>query len=384
MRSYAWIIAVSVLAATTAAAQDGLLFKKKRTPPCAPCPPAAEQPSPLNPNVPLMPPSEQRPPAESPFQEALASAQEAGTQPAASRNPGFFGDVLGPCTQTTVSILIPGVEPFRRNFTICSPDASLLGVKVSETDSPRPVDRIYYQYNMYGAITLSPDPTVPLLDVHRHLIGFEKTLLGGDASIGMRLPIFSFAGSEDLSSGFAGDLTIIAKYALINDLPAGNVLSGGLLLTAPTGGSPHYAEGFNGVHVPSPRNFPVLLQPWGGYVYNILPRIYLHGFHGIVVSTDINEPNFLTNDVGLGFWVYRDPQASFIRAFVPTFEVHVNTPLDHRETPTALGQVQMLDTVNLTTGFYILMPRAMLGGAVGIPLNGPNQIEAIASVTVRF
>jgi hypothetical protein len=45
----------------------------------------------------------------------------------------------------------------------------------------------------------------------------------------------------------------------------------------------------------------------------------------------------------------------------------------------------MLDSVNLTSGFYVVLPRSTFGGAVGVPLAfGPHRIEAVASVTLRF
>jgi hypothetical protein len=45
----------------------------------------------------------------------------------------------------------------------------------------------------------------------------------------------------------------------------------------------------------------------------------------------------------------------------------------------------MLDTVNLTAGFYLMLPRSTVGGAVGVPLAfGPHKIEALASWSWRF
>src|SRR5262249_47445869 len=150
------------------------------------------------------------------------------------------------------------------------------GLKVSESDSPRPVDRVYYYYNLFGAIDVAPDdPSIPKLNVNRHVVGVEKTFLGGDASIGLRMPFFSFAGSDTYSTGFAGDLSVIAKYALFNNRETGNVLTAGVVVTTPTGGSPHFLLGND--RPPSPRNFPVVIQPLVGWIYSILPRVYVHG-----------------------------------------------------------------------------------------------------------
>jgi hypothetical protein len=71
-----------------------------------------------------------------------------------------------------------------------------------------------------------------------------------------------------------------------------------------------------------------------------------------------------------------------IRAIVPTFEVHVNTPLNHRG-PDPM-RAELSDTGTLTCGCNFLFPGAILGGAVGIPIAGESRIEAIATYTLRF
>jgi hypothetical protein len=257
----------------------------------------------MDPNA--MPPRDQNAP--SPFSEAMASAGESGTQPAASYAPGFFGDLIGgpALVVATVQTQSGFVTRVIQSFDV--PQSG--GLKVAESDSPRPGDRVYYYYNLYGGIAVAPDdPSVPLMQVNRHVFGFEKSFLGGDASFGMRLPVFSLAGSVSYETGFAGDLSILAKYAVINDRQSGNVLSGGLIITAPTGGSPHFLNLANpgDIRPPTPRNFPVTVQPFAGWIYNPLERLYVHGFHSVAVSTDPNEPTFMSNDLGLGFWLFRD------------------------------------------------------------------------------
>src|SRR5262249_13550270 len=126
-------------------------------------------------------------------------------------------------------------------------------------------------------------------------------------------------------------------------------------------------------------------QPYLGYIYNLRPRLYLHAFHSVLIPTSAGEPTFMANDIGLGAWLYRNPDDSFIRAIVPTVEVHVNTPFDHREPAVAVGDVQMHDSVNLTSGFYVMFPRSVMGASVGVPLAfGPNAIEVLVSYTLRF
>jgi hypothetical protein len=300
------------------------------------------------------------------FNEALASAGESGTQPAGSYMPGFFGDFLGGFATDSSLNLGPSV-------VLAS------GFKIAESDSPRPMDRFYYLYN--GYLNIDADGT----DLHRHIIGFEKTFLGGDASIGLRLPFFSFSGGDlpnpEFDGGFTGDLVFVGKYALINNRTTGNVLSLGTTIAMPTGGAP---SSFGNVNR---RNDAVYFGPYVGYIYNLGRRLYFHGFHGVGVPTIDEEPTFMTNDVGLGFWLYRNPTDSIIRAIIPTVEIHVNTPFNQKAFDFSKGSPQtiMLDSVNLTSGIYVQMPRSVFGGSVSVPLAyGPHTIEALASYTMRF
>ncbi|MCX7700279.1 MAG: hypothetical protein N2039_05335, partial [Gemmataceae bacterium] len=328
------------------------------------------------------------PPSSSPFQEALASAGEAGTQPATSYHPGFFGDLLGGITVQNLGVI---QKPYITPQPILSVNvAQASAIKVAESDSPRPIDRVYYFYNFYGNIDIEIDPTLPLprLQLHRHVIGFEKTLWAGRASVGMRVPFLGFAGAPIYDTRFVGDLSVLTKLMLFENPETRSLFSIGFAVAPPTGSSPAFLR--PGPDSPliwdrSPRNYPTYLQPWAGYIYNVTPRWYFHGFHSVLISTIRQEPMFLANDVGAGWWLYRNPEAAWIRGIIPTIEIHVNTPVTRQGVPTQLGEVRMRDSVNLTGGFYITMPRSLLGTAVSVPLAfGPHTIEAVASYTLRF
>ncbi len=73
-----------------------------------------------------------------------------------------------------------------------------------------------------------------------------------------------------------------------------------------------------------------------------------------------------------------------MQGVVPTFEWHINTPLNHRgafSTPIGFS-----DEVDMTGGCYFMLPRSVLGIAAGFPVTGPRPfgVEAIASFTFRF
>ncbi len=288
--------------------------------------------------------------------------------------PGFFGDILGGFTTTTVTL-----SNSDGPVTVTVPNNSqAAGFKISENESPRPIDRVFYNYNFYGDIVISPNDFVPRLQLNRHVIGFEKTFLNGDASIGMRLPFLSLGGDPGLQTAFTGDLSFVFKYAFYNNLETGNLMSGGLVVTCPTGGSAAFTSPFGNDVTVLPPSQLATLQPWLGFIYNVTPRLYLHGFNSTIVPIDTGDVTFMSNDVGLGYWLYQGPGT--LRGVIPTVEIHVNTPFDHRTT----GLVTMSDQVTLTTGSYFLFSHAVFGGAVGIPLVGPNQIEALASINWRF
>lgn len=206
--------------------------------------------------------------------------------------------------------------------------------KMSENDSPRPQNRVFGNYNYYHNV-------LKVIDVHRETIGFEKTFLNGDASIGVRLPFF-----QDVAPGFRksdpGDLSVRLKYAWIND--PGAVLSTGLAVTTPTGPIPTVAFLRNDGSID--RVHPWQLQPFVGYLWDC-GDVYVQGFTSLLVPTDSRDVTVLYNDVGLGYRLYQGD--GLLQAIIPTFEVHVNTPLNHRE---ASDSPRFVDSVNLTGGSY--------------------------------
>jgi hypothetical protein len=375
MKMRNWLAAVLAIAvASSVQAQERRLFGRPFCPPPCECPPGyppATAPDSTKPGT--QPPA--IPPETNAFNEALASAGEAGTQPATSYMPGMFGDILGGFITTRV--FIPALDGF---VTVQIPNASqAAGYKISENESPRPVDRVFYNYNFYGNIHISPQPDVPLMQLHRHVIGFEKTFLDGNASVGLRLPFLNTEGDPSFQSATVGDLSVVLKYALINDKPAGDVLSFGLVITTPTAETPLLLDPNGTRTLAVPQVISTILQPWFGYIYNVTPELYLHGFHSVSIPTDANDVMFMSNDVGVGYWLYRN-EAATLQGIIPTVEIHVNSPFNHR----TVGPVIMSDQTTLTCGSYFIFSRATVGGAVGIPMYGPNRIEAIASVNMRF
>lgn len=106
-----------------------------------------------------------------------------------------------------------------QNCTTSVPTTIARGAfKITENESPRPQDRVYTTYNYFSNVFGSRlAPGQQQTDIHREVIGFEKTLLDGNASAGMRLPYIQVNGDGSVSKDDIGDLTMVLKYALIND-----------------------------------------------------------------------------------------------------------------------------------------------------------------------
>ncbi len=314
--------------------------------------------------------------------DAFAQAPEGGTQAAASFDPGLFGDLIGVNGQRVI-LLPPGVTA-HGNFkvlggnriAIIAPLPSRGVFKITENEGPRPTDRVFFNYNYFNNVDrLLQGIPGTAADLHRETIGFEKTLLQGDASFGVRLPYLQLTGSKDFEDSHVGDLSLIFKYAFINNRTTGDVLSGGLVLTAPTG-QEITVEGESSIN-------STVFQPFVGFIYHINRDVYFQGFSSLAVPTDARDVTLLFNSIAAGYHLYRaeDPDA-ILRGVVPVAEIHINTPLNHRGLYSApLG---FSDSVNFTGGAYIQFRRATLGIAAGTPLTGPKPYDLEVSANLNF
>jgi hypothetical protein len=297
----------------------------------------------------------------------------------------------GPPPVTTVAGLVPVPAAVR----VAIPTEGAF--KVAENESPRPEDRVFLTYNFYDRLTGPPSapalatfsgklgrstffgsvfvpPTTLHTDVHREVLGFEKTFLGGSASVELRAPLIEQRGDGSLDDADVGDLTLILKYAFVNDHVSGDVLSAGLAVTAPTGRDVPTVAG--NIH-------PVLLQPYLGYIVNQGP-FYVEGFSSVVVPTDSRDVTLLFNDVSINYWLYRGPPHQTLRFVIPTLEAHVTTPLDHRST---LDPIFAPDLLVLTAGVHVgLGCASTLSLGVATPTLGQRafDIEALAQFNWRF
>jgi hypothetical protein len=167
---------------------------------------------------------------------------------------------------------------------------------------------------------------------------------------------------------------------LLYDNPAlGSMLSGGLAVTAPTGPS-SFAGSRSSYGVRDTQ-----IQPFLGY---ILRRgdFYLQGFSAIDVPTDSRDVTMWYNDLALGYFVYQsaDPSA-FLSAVVPTFEVHLNDPLNHRGALRPDDPAGTPDVLDLTFGTsFIIRKRLVATVGCAFPVTGPHPFDIEALALLNF
>jgi hypothetical protein len=364
--------------------------------------------------------------AEPPAADLFAPTVAPGSGMQTYFNPNMMGDwhtiyarqnlaVLGVQTTTTTTTrgnkngLPPGpavttttATPVLQNRTVLVAVPSRGAFKIAENASPLPQDRVFFTYNNFQNLgfpeagsngpqantstsqvflrnqattttVTTVSPAIPRVNLDREVFGFEKTFLGGDASIELRAPLLQQgSGAGGGYNGF-GDLTIIGKYALYFDRTTGNVFSTGLGVTVPTGQSIPTTDG-------SIRD--VLLQPFVGYIWNF-DRFFVQGFHSLVVPTDSRDVTMAFNDLGINFWLYRNPDR-FLSFVVPTLEAHVTTPLNHRDLN---GPIVIPDMVVLTTGIHFGLGRnSSLTVGAATPVTGPRPytVESFLQFNWRF
>jgi hypothetical protein len=225
----------------------------------------------------------------------------------------------------------PSPRPGRSRATVLVP--WIRGFKIAENMSPRPQDRLFSTFNYFndvnGQVNRRLGNTFQDMKVYRQIYGFEKTFLNGDASFGLRVPVNTITADSPIrglgNTGTSfGNITAFTKFIVWKDATAANLVSTGFAVTAPSGptafGGAPYSVGFRDVQI----------QPFVGYFFS-KDRWYLQGFEAIDVPTDSRDVTMFYSDVGVGYFVYRSPdRGALLKAIAPTFETHLNVPLNHQ------------------------------------------------------
>jgi hypothetical protein len=115
-------------------------------------------------------------------------------------------------------------------------------------------------------------------------------------------------------------------------------------------------------------------------------RWYFQGFSGFNFSMNPNDVSWFYNDIGVGYYLVRsqDPTA-WLTAVAPTFEVHVNAPVNHRDWFNRSDIAGTLDSVNFTYGLnFAFRNTAILTCAFVNPVTAPRPFDSEAVVMLNI
>ncbi len=286
----------------------------------------------------------------------------------------------------------PGVGPGTRTAkSIAGVVPAIRGFKIADNQTPRPTDRVFSSFNYFDNVNRSLNERLgaPIQNmiVYRQVYGFEKTFFDQWASIGIRQPIDTlniqssrqFPGLGGTSTAF-GNLNVFTKFIVWQD-KGGSLISAGLAIDIPSG--PNSFAGFPTILGKNVTE----IQPYLGYIFTNGADWFVQGFSSIAVPTDSALPTMIFVDAALGYYVYRDnAPGSFLTAVVPTFETHLNIPLNHNSLnfSDTYGTPTVVDlTFGLNTEFY---KRSVLTLGYALPITGPAPFsgEFILQFNWRF
>jgi hypothetical protein len=312
--------------------------------------------------------------------QALAGfSPETEAGPAALLAPNMIGD-LSPFYAHAAQVgHSPPLPPGPHGAALFYP--TVRNFKVSENQSPRPQDRFFFDFNFYSnvnsAVNTAQRSPINQMNAYTYLWGFEKTFDQGNGSIGIRLPLNSLTATSNTpgvsapTSTALGNLDIFAKYILKQNVQTGSLITAGFQITPQTAtsrfaGAP-YVYGLNTTY----------FQPFIAYIWQ-RDRFYLQGFSGFDFPANNADVTLMYNDIGLGYFLYRNMDTRrFITAIAPTFEVHVNTPFNHRNPFNTFDPAASTYVTNLTYGLNVMMfGRSMITAALVTPVSSPKPFDA--------
>ena len=172
-----------------------------------------------------------------------------------------------------------------------SPGEVIGRYSISDNNSPLPRDRLFLDYNFFHNARISAVG----IPVNRWSPGFEKTFLGGNASLELRAPMAITLSSrvetngDDLLAYEFGDIAMALKVLLYRNRSF--AWSAGMAMTLPT------ADDFelvllDGTTAARINNETVRLQPYTGFLIQPTQSTFIQSFAQLDVDTNGN-PVFL-------------------------------------------------------------------------------------------
>jgi hypothetical protein len=266
---------------------------------------------------------------------------------------------------------------------------SVRSFKISENQSPRPQDRIFFDFNYYNNLndTINRRDLSPITQMKAYVynFGIEKTFNNGLGSVGIRVPLDNLTANSfgnivrTPTSTAPGNITIFSKYILAQNVRTGS------LITACWAISPQTATGrFAGAPYLFPLN-STYFQTCLAYIYNY-NNWYFQGFSGFSFSANSNDVSMIYNDLAVGYFLLRNQDSSrFLTALAPTVELHVNNPLNHRDPFNRLDLAGSPDSVDFTFGLnFGFRNTAVLTAALVTPVSSPRPFDSEAILMLNI
>jgi hypothetical protein len=205
-------------------------------------------------------------------------------------------------------------------------------------------------------------------------------------SVGIRLPIdnvYARSSVPNITQGgnatSTGDLTVYIKHIFAINRETGSVASGGIAISPQTG-----PNSFANATYLAKSN-TTTFQPFFAYLFR-RDRFYLQGFFALDVPVDPAQPTLIYNDIGMGYFVYRDDTyTNFITGIAPTVEIHVNSPMNHSGAYNRSDNNGTPDIVNITTGLNTrFRQNSVLTMGVITPVTGPHPFTVEATILFNY
>jgi hypothetical protein len=269
--------------------------------------------------------------------------------------------------------------------------------KLSENNSPMPRDRVFFDYDNYSDVPLTPGG----FNVERFSPGFEKTFFDGRTSVELRIPFASTLDSTSVAAGSPsravelGNVHVTLKGLFYSSEEFN--MSTGLGIGLPTASDTvvTYADGSDLVRI---KNQSVILTPFLAALYTPTDRLFSQVWAAIDFdSTGSNiygNPNetgltafgrlyaqdLLQLDWQMGYWILRDTSpTSFLASLAPFVELHYNTPLNNAasvqiSTFTVNGTSNRYNELNISGGLNaVFRNRVTVLAGVVLPLESGNS-----------
>jgi hypothetical protein len=267
----------------------------------------------------------------------LLAASAGATPGGMSGMPGMIGDFFSTGYRTRLPSFGQSGHGFENGTTIGVAGGDRR-FKISDNNSPFPVDRVFFNYHHFHNAVVTGSASDASVD--RGMFGIEKTFINDLYSVELRLPFASglnadqdVAGDGNLGTEF-GNLGIAMKRLVYRSCTV--AASVGLGMVTPTAKSTTLTGNGRTLRI---DNNAFYLQPFFGVYWAPNNRLFTQFFMQADFDTvgnrftfdngdqyTLQDQDLLFTDFSAGYWVYRNP-CRWFSGLAPMIELHHTTTL---------------------------------------------------------